>query len=201
MLFDNLVEEYEDWFNRHPEIYQAEVETIKSLLPNGRGMEVGVGSGRFAMALGIDFGIEPSVKMAEVAKKRGIDVLIMKAEEMNFYKEFDFILMVTTICFVSDPLKSIKNCYKALKKGGYLIVAFIDSNSKLGKLYQKNKEKSKFYKAATFFGKNDILELLKKAGFKNFRCKENLYGDSLDNLKFEINDCNGGAFKVIRGEK
>ena len=42
---------------------------------------------------------------------------------------------------------------------------------------------------------------MKKRGFKEFECVENLYGDSLDNLKFEINECNGGAFKVVRGKK
>ena len=201
MLFDNLVNEYEEWFERYPEIYEEEIKTIKALLPSGRGMEVGVGTGRFAAPLGIKFGIEPSKKMAEVARERNIKVVEMSAEEMNFKDKFDFILMVTTICFVKNPLKTIENCYKALKKGGYLLIAFVDLDSPLGKFYEKNKEKSKFYKYTTFFTKDDIINLMKKIGFKGFECKENLYGDSLDNLKFEINKCDGGAFKVIRGRK
>ena len=40
-----------------------------------------------------------------------------------------------------------------------------------------------------------------KAGFKNFKCKENLYGNDLNNLSFKIGNCNGGALKVIRGQK
>ena len=201
MLFDNLVKDYEEWFEKHPKIYEEEIKTIKALLPKGKGLEVGVGTGRFAAPLGIKFGIEPSKKMAEVVRIRGIEVIETTAEEMDFEEEFDFILMVTTICFVEDPLKTIQNCYKALKNGGYLLVAFVDLNSPLGKFYEKNKEKSKFYKFAKFFTKDDIINLMKKAGFSNFECKENLYGENLDNLKFEINDCNGGAFKVIRGRK
>ena len=201
MLFDNLVSEYEEWFEKHPKIYEEEIKTIKAILPKGKGLEVGVGTGRFAAPLGIKVGIEPSKKMAEVARARGIEVIEMSAEEMDFDEEFDFILMVTTICFVDDPLKTIKNCYKALKKGGYLIIAFVDLNSPLGKFYEKNKEKSKFYKFAKFFTKDDIIDLMKKAGFKEFECVENLYGESLSNLKFEIKKCNGGAFKVIRGRK
>jgi len=201
VLFDNLVNEYEEWFERHPEIYEEEIKTIKALLPSGRGMEVGVGTGRFAAPLGIKFGIEPSKKMAEVARKRDIEVVEMSAEEMDFKDKFDFILMVTTICFVKNPLKTIDNCYKALKKGGYLLIAFVDLDSPLGKFYEKNKEKSKFYQYATFFTKDDIINLMKKIGFRDFECRENLYGDSLDNLKFGINECNGGAFKVIRGRK
>ena len=200
-LFDLYYEDYENWFEKYPEIYEEELKTIKTLLPKGNGMEVGVGSGRFAAPLGIKFGIEPSKKMAEIARKRGIEVIEMSAEEMDFEEEFDFILMVTTICFVKDPQKTINNCYKALKKDGYLLVAFVDKDSPLGKMYEKNKHRSKFYAPATFFSKNDIINLMKKAGFNEFECKENLYGESLDNLRFEINDCNGGAFKVIRGKK
>ena len=201
MLFDNLVNEYEEWFERHPKIYEEEIKTIKALLPKGKGLEVGVGTGRFAAPLRIKKGLEPSKAMSEVARKRGIEVINLSAEEMDFEEEFDFILMVTTICFVNDPLKSIQNSYKALKKKGYLLIAFVDLNSPLGKFYEKNKEKSKFYKYATFFTKDDIIELMKKVGFKEFECVENLYGESLDNLRFEIKKCNGGAFKVIRGRK
>ena len=164
-------------------------------------MEVGVGTGRFAAPSGINFGIEPREKMAELARKRGIEVVGISAEEMNFKEEFDFILMVTTICFVDNPLKTIENCYKALKKGGYFLVAFVDLDSSLGKFYEKNKAKSKFYKYATFFTKEDIINLMKKVDFRDFQCRENLYGDNLENLRFEINECNGGAFKVIRGQE
>ena len=201
MIFDNLTKEYEKWFEKHLEIYEEELKTVKTLLPNGKGMEVGVGTGRFAAPLNIKFGIEPSINMAEVARGRGIEVVEMKAEEMSFNDKFDFILMVTTICFVENPLKTIQNCYRALKKDGFLLIAFVDLDSKLGRIYEKNKEKSKFYKHATFFTKNDIINLMKKAGFRDFECRENLYGESLDNLKFEIKECNGGAFKVVRGRK
>jgi len=201
MIFDNLANDYEKWFEKHSEIYEEEIKTIKKLLPKGKGIEIGVGSGRFAAPLGIKKGIEPSREMAEIARKRGIEVIEIKAEEMDFNEEFDFALIVTTICFVDDPLKTLQNTYKAVKKGGFVLVAFIDLNSPLGRFYEKNKEKSKFYKYAKFFSKDDIINLMKKAGFSEFECVENLYGDSLDNLKFEINKCNGGAFKVIRGKK
>ena len=201
MIFDNLANDYEKWFEKHPKIYEEEIKIIKKLLPKGKGIEIGVGTGRFAAPLGIKKGIEPSREMAEIARKRGIEVIEIKAEEMDFNEEFDFALIVTTICFVDDPLKTLQNTYKAVKKGGFVLVAFIDSNSPLGKFYEKNKEKSRFYKYAKFFSKDDIINLMKKAGFSEFECVENLYGETLDNLKFEINTCNGGAFKVVRGRK
>jgi SAM-dependent methyltransferase len=117
MIFDELVKDYDSWFEKYPKIYEEEIKTIKQLLPEGKGIEIGVGTGRFAAPLGIKFGIEPSIKMGEIAKKRGIKVVNITAEEMNFEEEFDFALIVTTICFVKDPLKTFQNIYKALKKG------------------------------------------------------------------------------------
>jgi SAM-dependent methyltransferase len=201
MLFDNLVTDYEEWFEKHPKIYEEEIKTIKILLPKGKGIEIGVGTGRFAAPLNIKFGIEPSKNMSEIAKKRGIEVVNITAEEMGFEEVFDFALIVTTICFVKDPVKTLQNTYKALKKGGFVLVAFVDLNSPLGRFYEKNKQNSKFYKEATFFTKDDIIGLLTKVGFSDFECVENLYGENLNNLTFKINRCNGGAFKVIRGRK
>jgi len=43
---------------------------VKSLIPEGlNGMEVGVGTGRFALPLGIRVGVEPADNMARIAKE------------------------------------------------------------------------------------------------------------------------------------
>jgi hypothetical protein len=48
---------------------------VRSLLPaGGYGVEIGVGTGRFAVSLGIAVGVEPSPAMAELARRRGIEV-------------------------------------------------------------------------------------------------------------------------------
>lgn len=39
---------------------------------SGNGLEVGIGTGRFAIPLGITTGIEPSAAMAAIAAKSGI---------------------------------------------------------------------------------------------------------------------------------
>ena len=40
----------------------------------GEGLEVGVGTGRFAAPLGIHIGLEPSPAMAKLARARGVEV-------------------------------------------------------------------------------------------------------------------------------
>ncbi|WP_457569242.1 class I SAM-dependent methyltransferase, partial [Desulfurobacterium sp.] len=150
--FDRFYREYEDWFERNRDVYKAELELIRSLLPQGKGIEIGVGTGRFAAPLGIKIGVEPSDVMAEVARKRGIEVLKGVAEALPVPDEsYDFALMVTTVCFVDDVLKSFKEAFRILRKGGVFIVGFVDKNSPLGKRYQEKKDKSRFYKEATFY--------------------------------------------------
>ncbi len=45
-------------------------------------VEIGAGSGKFALPLGIEFGIEPSDKMRKAAKKRGIEAADGVAENL-----------------------------------------------------------------------------------------------------------------------
>ena len=59
--FEKNVDRYEAWFEHHRLAYESELEAIRMLLPqSGEGLEVGVGTGRFAAPLGIGVGVEPS---------------------------------------------------------------------------------------------------------------------------------------------
>jgi len=52
--FEKFSEEYDEWFVRNRDVYQAEVDAIKDLITPGKiGLEVGIGTGRFALPLGI----------------------------------------------------------------------------------------------------------------------------------------------------
>ncbi len=78
-IFNENVEAYEAWYDKYPEVYQSEVAAIKEQLlklpENIKGIEVGIGTGRFAMELGIKEGVEPANEMAAIALKRGIEVV------------------------------------------------------------------------------------------------------------------------------
>ena len=139
--FERYTEEYEDWFERNKFAYLSELEAIKSQLPKtGYGLEIGVGSGRFAAPLGINLGIEPSKKMGEIARQRGIEAIAGVAEALPFDDaQFDFALMITTICFLNDIKNAFREAYRVLKPDGCLIIGFIDKDSPLGKLYQRHK--------------------------------------------------------------
>lgn len=204
-LFEKNYQYYDTWFEEHETIYDCEIEAIKRILPPFRkGIEIGVGTGRFAMPLGIKIGVEPSKNMAEIARQRGIEVIDGVAESLPLPdKSFDLILMVTTICFVDDINKTLQECRRVLQDGGYLVIGFVDRNSALGRLYEANKDKSRFYKEATFYGKKEVFALLKRYCFVLERCSEALFGNTLQDLKCKIYDgCKkGGAFLTLVARK
>lgn len=203
--FEKHVSKYEDWFTKHGFAYESELQAVRQQLPQSRnGIEIGVGSGRFAAPLGIKFGIEPSAKMGEIAQKRGIDVVCGVAEAVPLGNSiFDFALMVTTICFIDDLEASFREAYRILKSGAYLIIGFIDRDSLVGRLYQERKRDNVFYRVATFYSVEEVISVLEKTGFKDFRFSQTIFKNLSDIDKIEpVKPGYGeGSFVVVKAMK
>ncbi|OQX74004.1 MAG: SAM-dependent methyltransferase [Campylobacteraceae bacterium 4484_4] len=202
--FEKLTADYDRWFEKHSDLYAYELEAIRTLLPDFQnGIEIGVGTGRFAVPLGIKTGLEPSPKMAKIAEKRGIHIIRGEAEAIPVADaQFDFALFVTTICFVDNPLQSLKEIHRILKPHGTLIVGFVDKNTPLGHYYLEHQNKSRFYKTARFFSSQEVIQLLKEAGFDECRAVQTLFGPTLDQMQGGVKDGYGeGAFVALRCQK
>lgn len=103
--YHDNTERYDSWFDNNPLVYAAELKAVRSLLPKNkeRGVELGAGTGRFAVQLGIKIGIEPSEKMGMLAQKRGVSIIRGVAEDLPLHDAAaELILMVTVICFVRN---------------------------------------------------------------------------------------------------
>ena len=200
--FDKYSEEYDEWFKKNVDLYEAELEAVRQLIPlhKSEGMEIGIGSGKFAVPLGIKIGVEPSEKMAIKARIQGIEVYPGVAEELPFSdSKFDYVLMITTICFVDDVAKSLKEAFRVLKTGGFIIVGFVDRESELGKKYSEKKENSRFYKDAAFFSAHEVLRYLKESGFVISNVLQTLVPEELPNTILE--SFGRGSFVAIKGIK
>ena len=175
--FEKYSEKYEDWFERNKFVYESEIQAIKELFPKvKKSIEIGVGSGKFAIPLGIKTGVDPSPRMRKIAEQKGIKVINAVAEELPFENfQFEVVLMVTTICFVDNLNLAFREAYRILKLGGYLIIGFVDKDSSLGKLYQQYKEKSLFYNIATFYSVKEVVYNLSKVGFKEFDFRQTIF--------------------------
>lgn len=158
---------YEDWFGRHSATYLSELLAIRSLLPwQGRGLEIGVGTGRFAAPLGIEFGIDPAAEMLNHARVRGVKVACAVAEALPFADAiFDYALIVTTICFVDAPDQMMTEVHRVLRPDGKLVIGFIDRETGLGQTYLDHRAESVFYREAVFYSAAEVGELLRAGGF------------------------------------
>ena len=203
--FQRYTEQYENWFTEHRYVYEAELRAVKALLPKcGRGLEVGVGTGRFAEPLGIETGVEPSAHMREIAQKRGIKVLDGLAEALPFGDgKFDAALMVTTVCFLDDIQKAFREAYRVLANGGFFVAGIVDRNSPIGKEYLTHQNESVFYSLATFFSVDEVVKVMREAGFTDFRFCQTIFRSLSETKEDEpIKPGYGeGSFVAIRGRK
>ncbi|MBZ6497062.1 class I SAM-dependent methyltransferase [Natrinema longum] len=168
--FERHADRYDEWFETHPEAYRSEVEALRRLLPRpGFGVEIGVGSGRFASPLGMRVGIDPAGEMLAHARDRGIDVVTGVAEALPFPEEtFDTALIVTTICFVDDVFRTVSEARRVLRPDGSLVIGYIDKNSPIGRRYQEQKADNPFYREAVFVSTAELVDELEAAGFTDF---------------------------------
>jgi SAM-dependent methyltransferase len=203
--FEKYVEQYEAWFVKNRWAYEAELQAVKAMLPTeGLGVEIGVGTGRFAEPLGIKIGMEPSKRMREIAQQRGIQVINGVAEALPFQgSKFHFALMVTTICFVDNAKKAILEAQRILSNEGFLIIGFVDRSSMMGQAYLDHQDESVFYKEATFFSVNELIEIMNQSGFTDLIFKQTIFQTLSEITRNEpVKPGYGdGSFVVIRGKK
>ena len=174
-IFDSYCDKYDDWYENHKFAYLSELEALRKVVPkSARGLEIGVGTGRFAAPLNITLGIDPSQKMLEIASQRDVNIRWGYGEDLPFTTDsFDYAAIIITLCFVKDPFQVLKEARRVIKKGGQLIIAIIDKDSYLGRFYQK--KKSVFYDRAHFFRVEEVEHLLKQTGFNKFTYYQTLF--------------------------
>jgi len=201
--FDAHHRHYENWFATHETAYYSELLAVRALLPwEGTGLEIGVGTGRFAVPLGVRVGIDPSTAMLEYARARGIRVVQGVAEQLPFAADsFDYALIVTTICFVDDAGAMLREARRVIKPEGCLVIGFIDRESTLGQEYLARQAANVFYREATFYSAKEVERLLCDCGFP---CQ--VWVQTLSGLLPEMREIEPlhagrgtGAFVAVRG--
>lgn len=203
--FEKYFLRYEQWFIDNLNVYKSELLAIKSLLPKRKkSIEIGVGTGKFAVPLGIMVGIEPSNKMRQLSLKRGIDVINAVGEFLPIKKErLDLVLMVTTICFLDDIKMAFEDVYNILTSKGSFIIGFIDRNSTIGIKYQLQKKENVFYNVADFYSVDEVVSYLKTANFTKFEFSQTIFRPlheikDIEPIKPNYGE---GSFVVIKADK
>jgi ubiquinone/menaquinone biosynthesis C-methylase UbiE len=171
-VFDDYAAAYDRWYGSEQgrALFASEVCAIRLLMQEFERpfLEIGIGTGRFAEALGIDAGIDPSVQALAYARARGISVQRATGEALPFAEaSFGAVFILFTLCFVRDPDLVLAEARRVLKPGGCLIVGIVNRESAWGALYlRKAAGGHPLYSRARFFDAVELISLLETAGVK-----------------------------------
>lgn len=207
-IFNKHAVDYDSWYDKNNLIFESEVLAIREHLDKlpaiSYGIEVGLGTGRFASALGIKEGVEPAEAMRQIAVKRGIEVMNAKAENLP-YKDlhFDFVIMIMLIGYLESPVTAFREAHRVLKHDGRLIVAFIEKDSTLGTQYAQEKPSNIFYKHCSFRSITQVQKWLKEAHFKSFEFTQTLFKpfDQIKEVEPVRDGFGEGSFVVVSAKK
>jgi SAM-dependent methyltransferase len=141
--FDQYAEAYDRWFMDNENVLRSEVLLLRHFLRDpGTALSVGCGSGLFEYLLRtehsivVDFGVEPSESMAEIARKRGMTVRRGVAENVPYEDDrFDTVILNGVPSYVADLEPVFGEAIRVLKPGGHILVADVPAESSYGLLY------------------------------------------------------------------
>lgn len=166
--FNERAAEYDNWFADNP-LFVIELAALQALgekLPRPR-LEIGVGPGRFARALGIEYGIDPAISALQLASRRGIMGISGTGENLPIRQaSIGTVYLLFTLCFLPDPLAVLGECARVLRPGGRIIIGLIPCGSAWGKrLRERGKNGDPFYRHARFRTIAETKQMLAVRGF------------------------------------
>lgn len=141
--FDEYASLYDAWFLDNRNVLYSEVNLVEGAVKGAkRILSVGCGSGLFEKILrderGIDIrdGIEPSTGMADIARRRGINVTVATAEEADFGEGvYDLIMFNGTPSYIAGLDGVVRKAYRALPGGGRIVLIDVPKESSYGLMY------------------------------------------------------------------
>lgn len=211
--FDEYAATYDAWFLDNPNVLESEVRLVASTLRDGgRVLSVGCGSGLFEKIMRDEFGIvvtdgvEPSSAMAEIARKRGMNVTEATAEEFDYPAgKYDTIIFNGSPSYITDLDTVLHKVFDALPEGGRVVLVDVPKESTYGLMYNLAKALGTWYhpllegtyppnpypiefvNVANWRTTAEKIALLEKNGFRNITSAQTLTTHPLySDLKSEM---------------
>jgi ubiquinone/menaquinone biosynthesis C-methylase UbiE len=105
--------------------------------------------------------------MLALAARRGIDIVRGIGEDLPYRDgAFDGVLIVTTLCFLTDIKRTLSECHRVLRPSGILVVGIVPGESAWGRLYAaKGREGHPLYSYAKFYTCAQVVRICADAGF------------------------------------
>jgi ubiquinone/menaquinone biosynthesis C-methylase UbiE len=166
-VFDAHAEEYDRWYEDHKAIYRQELQLLRQNPGVTKAdLEVGVGTGRFAVPLGIRLGIDPSLPMLRIARARGVETIRGVAEALPLMdNSLRSILVMTSLCYFDNPSLALHEIARVLAPGGRVVIGFLGRGGEIARQYLQTRDKGRFLAYATFYTPMEVTTMLERAGF------------------------------------
>ncbi|MDO5722124.1 MAG: class I SAM-dependent methyltransferase [Actinomycetaceae bacterium] len=139
--FDGYTNQYDEWFMANENVFNSELKLlVKALgdLSGKRVLSVGCGSGLFESNLdhrGIE-GVEPSADMAQIARKRGMEVQVATFEDADLEQDaYDVIYFNGSSTYIADLEVAYRKAHACLKPGGRLVLLDVPKESAYALMY------------------------------------------------------------------
>jgi ubiquinone/menaquinone biosynthesis C-methylase UbiE len=147
--------DYDAWYLKHPSLYESELLAAARLGCSG-GVEVGVGTGRFAAPLGLRAGVDPAREMLRLAP-RELDLVEGVGEMLPLSnRAFPCALLVVTLCFVQDPAAVLREAMRVAEK---VVTCIVPRKSPWGRRYREAARGHPFYAKARFYTVREVVEM------------------------------------------
>lgn len=167
-VFEERAAEYDQWYEGS-QLFAIERKALTDLATPllQPALEIGVGPGRFAEALGVGFGLDPAWSPLVLARARGVMTCQGVGERLPYRSGvFGTIALFFTLCFVAEPAAVLTECRRVLQPGGILLLGMVPAQSPWGKaLAAKKAANHPFYRHARFYEVTEAETLLAGAGF------------------------------------
>ena len=186
--FNENAREYDHWYDTSP-LFDIELEAIRAtkiklIRP---GLEIGVGPGRFANALGIEFGLDPGLSPLQLARDRSIISINGIGEQLPVRTQsIGTVFLFFTLCFLTNPTAVFREFFRVLKPGGFVVIGFIPALSSWGQhLARKGRENHPYYRFAHFRTVAETNAILSGNGFQVLEAWSTLFQPPGQRLEYE----------------
>ena len=172
----DIANSYDDYYNTDfgKKVDLIEKEIIKDIISEisrDQMLELGCGTGHwteFFLKEGFELtALDISEPMLELARAKGLNAKFIKGDtvKLPFADEtFRVIASITMLEFVQNQDVVLREMYRVLKPGGYLILGSINASSILG----KNKESDEVFKNAKLLTYSELTQKLQLFGAAKF---------------------------------
>ena len=170
--FASRVADYDAWYDSREgrEIFRVEADCLVPLVSSCAPprLEVGVGTGRFAQALGLEVGVDRALAPLALARARGLRVIAGDAHALPLGEScVGAVVFVMTWCFLTHPRRALAEARRVLRPDGRLVIGTVPLDSPWGEAYARaGREGHPFYRHAHLRSQRDLVATLESEGWE-----------------------------------